>query len=104
VPEDRRVPGAVERGRRIEIRVDGEPVVAYEGESIAAAILATGRRRLRLTPREQAPRGVYCGMGVCFDCLMVVDGEPNVRTCMTPVRSGCDVRTQVGYGDGGSGE
>ena len=99
--EDRRVPGAVERGRRIEIRVDGQPVVAYEGESIAAAILATGRRRLRATPREGAPRGVYCGMGVCFDCLMVVDGEPNVRTCMTPVRPGCDVRTQVGYGDGG---
>lgn len=79
-------------GSPISIEVDGEPVEAFEGESIAAALIASGRRILRYTPRS-SPRGLFCGMGACFDCLVEVDGDPSVRSCITPVRSGMKIRT-----------
>ena len=50
------------------------------------------------TTRGGAPRGVFCGMGVCFDCLVVVDGIPNTRACVTWVREGMNVQRQVGFG------
>lgn len=96
--EDLRVDGAVSRGSEIEILVDGEPVRAFEGETIAAALLAIGRRAVRKTERGGEPRGIYCGIGICFDCLMTVDGRPNIRTCQTRVRPGMRVETQVGDG------
>ncbi|MBI5030096.1 MAG: (2Fe-2S)-binding protein [Chloroflexi bacterium] len=77
----------VERGTRITIQVDGEPVSAFAGESIAAALMASGRRAFR-TNVSGAPRGLFCGMGICFDCLVTVDGVPNVRACMTEARDG----------------
>ena len=83
---DLRVDGAIARGPEIEILVDGEPVRAFTGETVAAALLAAGRKALRRTARRAEPRGVYCGMGICFDCVMTIDGRPNVRTCQTPVR------------------
>jgi predicted molibdopterin-dependent oxidoreductase YjgC len=85
---DRRITGTVDRGQRVTILVDGEPVVAYEGENVAAALLAGGRRTLRTTPRQAEPRGMYCGIGLCFDCLVPVDGSGVVRACQTPVRAG----------------
>jgi aerobic-type carbon monoxide dehydrogenase small subunit (CoxS/CutS family) len=78
-------------------------VEAFEGESIAAALLAAGRRRLRETGRRSEPRGLYCGIGLCFECTMLVDGQ-RVRTCVTPVRDGMrigapqDGRTPVDHG------
>ena len=101
MPDDLRMTPALERGRAINIRVDGRPVVAYEGESIAAALLAAGERIMRWTARAGEPRGYFCGMGVCQDCLVTVDGLPNVRACMTPVRDGLRVDTQRGLGDWG---
>ena len=85
------------RGRRVEILVDGEPVEAYEGESVAAAVMADGGLALRRTEQGE-PRGFYCGMGVCFDCVMVVDGVPQTRTCVTWVRDGMAVEHQIGAG------
>ncbi len=82
-----RVPGRA-RGREVCLRVDGRPVRAFEGESVAAALFAAGQRVLRTAPQTGAPRGVYCGIGLCFECVMVVDGRPGVRTCRTPVRDG----------------
>jgi hypothetical protein len=79
---ERRAPG-IDRGSAFELLVDGERVVAYPGETIAAALLAAGQRALRRTALRREPRGVYCGMGVCGDCVMVVNGEPRVRTCVT---------------------
>lgn len=93
-----RLDGAVERGAAVQVIVDGEPVSAYEGETVAAALLASGRRALRTTTRTGEPRGVYCGMGSCFDCVMTIDGEPNVRTCQTVVRHGMRVESQRGEG------
>ena len=78
---------------------DGTPIPAKSGEPVAAALLAAGVRVFRETPKKKAPRGVYCGIGRCTDCVMIVDGEPNVRTCVTPARAGMQVRTQKGLGE-----
>lgn len=84
---------AVERGETLLIEVDGQPVEAYAGETVAAVLLAAGRRSFRHTDKGHVPRGLFCGMGICFDCLVTVDGVPNVRACMTPVQTGMVVET-----------
>jgi len=87
----------LERGPQVVLTLDGRPVTAYEGESVAALLLAEGIIATRVT-RGGEPRGVYCGMGVCFDCLVVVDGVPNTRACVTWVRDGMTVGRQAGFG------
>ena len=96
--DDLRMTAAAERGRTLSMFVDGRTLQAYEGESIAAALLASGSRATRWTARSGEPRGYFCGMGVCQDCLVTVDGLPNVRACMTPAREGIRVETQRGLG------
>lgn len=90
--KSRRLTGHVERGRSIQLLVDGEPLSAYEGETIAAALLTAGRRSFSHTVPSGTPRGVFCGIGVCFDCLVTVDGC-QVRACVTPVGDGMQVST-----------
>jgi predicted molibdopterin-dependent oxidoreductase YjgC len=85
----------LERGARLSLTLDGRTVNAYEGETVAAVLLAEGHIATRKT-RSGSPRGVYCGMGVCFDCLVVVDGVPTTRACVTWVRDGMDVARQDG--------
>ncbi|BCV23791.1 (2Fe-2S)-binding protein [Gelria sp. Kuro-4] len=80
------------------IEVDGKKVPARAGEPIAAALFAAGIRAFRTTKRRGEPRGPFCGIGRCTDCVMTVDGVPNVRTCVTPVRAGMKVETQRGLG------
>jgi predicted molibdopterin-dependent oxidoreductase YjgC len=94
---DRRVPGMLRRGPALQIVLDGRPIAAYEGESVAAALIAAGVRRFCTTATND-PRGPYCGMGVCFDCVMEIDGQPGVRSCQTPAAAGMQVRTQEGFG------
>lgn len=91
---------ALERGPRVQITVDGRTVDAHEGESVAAALMAEGPLAIRRT-RDGDRRGVFCGMGVCFDCLAIVDGVPNTRTCMAWVREGTTVVHQDGLGPAG---
>lgn len=81
----------------MSLLLDGRTVTAYEGETVAAMLLAEGHVATRMTPGG-SPRGVYCGMGVCFDCLVVVDGVPNTRACVTWVRDGMEVARQDGFG------
>jgi predicted molibdopterin-dependent oxidoreductase YjgC len=88
------------RGPEVTVSLDGRPVVAHEGETVATVLLAEGVVATRTTTGG-APRGVFCGMGVCFDCLAVIDGVPNTRTCMTWVRAGMDIRRQEGLGAAG---
>jgi predicted molibdopterin-dependent oxidoreductase YjgC len=90
------LPRGVERGPRVAVTLDGRPVEAYEGETVAAVLFAEGIAATRTTV-SGAPRGVYCGIGLCFDCLVVVDGVPNTRACMTLVRDGMEVRRQEGW-------
>jgi predicted molibdopterin-dependent oxidoreductase YjgC len=87
---------ALARGPAVTITLDGEPVVAYAGETVATVLIAEGHQATRTTVGGE-PRGVFCGMGVCFDCLAVIDGVPNTRACMTFVAEGMDVRRQEGW-------
>jgi aerobic-type carbon monoxide dehydrogenase small subunit (CoxS/CutS family) len=87
-----RVDSGTQRGQPITITVDGVPLQAYLGETIAAALLASGRRAWRKT-RQGERRGLFCGMGICFDCTVTVDGVPDVRACLTPVADGMAVET-----------
>ena len=84
--------GPLEARQPLTIQVDGEAVPAYAGESVATVLLALGRRTFRHT-EGGAPRGLFCGMGVCFDCLVTVDGVENVRACLTPVAEGMVIAT-----------
>lgn len=95
-----RVSAGIRRGKQFEIEVDGEPVVAFEGETVATVLLAAGKRTLRWTRKREEPRGIFCGIGVCFDCVMTVNGVPNVRTCVTPAEPGMKVSTQRGLPEG----
>jgi predicted molibdopterin-dependent oxidoreductase YjgC len=85
----------VERGRPVHITVDGESIQAYAGESVAAAMLAAGRYIFRHTHPEGQPRGIFCGMGVCYECLVTVDGRERVRACIFPVRDGLRITTAI---------
>lgn len=96
--ESMRIVAGVERGAPFRFTLDGEPVEAYPGETIAGALLAAGRRAARRTAWRGEARGPFCLMGVCHDCRMVVDGVANVRTCLTPAREGMRVETQIGFG------
>jgi aerobic-type carbon monoxide dehydrogenase small subunit (CoxS/CutS family) len=97
-----RIRQGVARSAPFRFTVDGESVEAYPGETIATALLADNRRTARRTARRGAPRGVFCAIGVCHDCRMVVDGEANVRTCLVPARAGMVVETQLGFGPASS--
>jgi len=83
-------------GISVEIIVDGKTVAAFEGEPILASLLAAGIKINRYTVKRQEPRGLFCGIGQCTDCAMIVDGKANVRTCITPVKAGMIIKTQKG--------
>ncbi|MET9995134.1 (2Fe-2S)-binding protein [Streptomyces mutabilis] len=74
--------------------VDGEPLEFTEGQTVAAALVAAGRVAWRTTRVGRRPRGVFCGIGVCFDCLLTIDGAAGQRACLIPARAGMTVTTQ----------
>ncbi|MCV6610419.1 MAG: (2Fe-2S)-binding protein [Amphritea sp.] len=80
----------------VQLMVEGQMIEAIAGESVAAAVLQTGIRQTRTTPVSEAGRAPYCMMGVCFECLMEIDGVPNTQACMTEVREGMVVNIQRG--------
>jgi len=82
------------RGNPLGFFFNGEPVQAYEGETIATALLASGHWVFQKTGKKNDSRGVYCNIGVCHSCLVIVDGERNVRACQTPVSPDCRVERQ----------
>jgi predicted molibdopterin-dependent oxidoreductase YjgC len=84
--------------KNMRIFVDGKAIEAFEGESIAAAMYAAGLRVHRTTPKNSEPRGVFCNIGRCTDCIMKVNGQPNVRTCVTQVKDGMRVESLRGLG------
>lgn len=81
-----------------EFSFDGRPVPFRPGQTVGAALVADGRLSWRSTRRHSAPRGIFCGIGVCFDCLVTVDGRPNERACLVPATDGLRVSTQEGTG------
>jgi len=95
---DHPVLGPLPEVESVTIIVDGEQLKARKGEMIAAALIATGKKYFRKTVKSHEPRGIYCGIGRCTDCVMTVNGIPNVRTCVTEVEDGMVIETQMGYG------
>jgi sarcosine oxidase subunit alpha len=88
-------------GATLTFTVDGKPVRARSGDTVAAAMLAAGIRHCRTTPVTGAERAPYCLMGVCFDCLVTVDGVGSRQGCLVPVREGMKVETQDGKREAG---
>lgn len=82
----------------VTFRFDGTEVQALPGQTVAAALLAAGHRSLRDTRFGGRQRGLFCGIGACYDCLVVYNGEPAVRACLTPVRAGDVVERLRGAG------
>ncbi|MFE9621922.1 (2Fe-2S)-binding protein [Streptomyces sp. NPDC006527] len=85
-------------GPPFPITFDGREIEALPGQTLAAALWSAGVTSWRTTRAGGRPRGVFCGIGVCFDCLVTVDGRPDQRACLVPAAPGADVRTQVGTG------
>ncbi|MGI5272392.1 (2Fe-2S)-binding protein [Nonomuraea sp. CA-218870] len=90
---------AASRPRTVTIEVNGRQVSVVEGVSLAAALVGDRTWTFRRNPVSEEPRGPFCGMGVCLECEVTVDGRPGVRACLTPVRPGMRVRT-AGAGEG----
>ena len=91
--------GDLKLRKKVQIIVDGKKMDAFEGEPVAAALIAAGKKVFHRTVKRNEPRGYYCAIGVCSDCFMVVNGQPNIRTCVTPVEEGMRVETQIGKGE-----
>jgi len=94
---NRRIPNPHSQ-RWIHFFLDGEKLPARQGETIAGAMLANGHQQLRNSSRNREPRGAFCGIGLCFECLVTVDGRPNVQSCLLGIEDGMQVVTQDGTG------
>jgi predicted molibdopterin-dependent oxidoreductase YjgC len=94
------VNAAVRRGDSFRVSVDGAEVTAYDGDSVAAVLMREGRVSWRRTRDGDRPRGLFCGIGACQDCLVTVDGVGGVRACVAPVRSGTSITTGGGAARG----
>ncbi len=88
-----------ERGKRIKFLFEGSPVTAYRGETVAMALYRNGIDVFSESPKLHRPRGMFCAIGKCSSCMMRVNGVPNVRTCILPVREGMTVERQKGLGE-----
>jgi len=88
--------GEPQKGRLIEFTHDGNAMQGFEGEPIAVALRAAGVMAHRHTKKYDKPRGIFCAIGRCTDCVMVVNGKANVRTCITSLEEGMTVETQYG--------
>ncbi|WP_077000926.1 (2Fe-2S)-binding protein [Variovorax sp. KK3] len=83
----------------VAITFNGQPLQVPAGANVAAALLAAGVRRFRNSPVSGDARAPYCMMGVCFECLLEIDGVPNRQGCLVQLEAGMDIRTQDGMRD-----
>ncbi len=91
--------GETPEGKVVTFTCDGKEMEGIEGEPIASALRVAGVMTHRYTTKKHEPRGVFCAIGRCTDCVMIVNGQPNVRTCITPLEAGMCVQTQYGTSD-----
>ena len=87
-----------DRGEKVTFYYNGQEIEGYTEETIAAALHAAGIRELGHSPELHRPRGLFCAIGNCSSCFMTVDGQPNVRVCVTKVKAGMHVEEQEGKG------
>ncbi|MFX4221421.1 MAG: (2Fe-2S)-binding protein [Thalassobaculum sp.] len=90
-----RLPGPTKL-RSVTLMVDGERITARDGDTVAIALLAAGRESIRGSAVSGAPRAPYCQMGVCFECLVEIDGVADRQACLVPVQDGMAVTTGRG--------
>ncbi len=90
-----------EKASTLVLKVDGREIRACAGDTVAAALLAAGIKHTRTSPVSGTPRAPYCMMGVCFECLMTIDGVGSRQACLVPVRDGMTVETQQGKREAG---
>ena len=83
-----------ERGRSFKIEVDGNKLIAYEGETVAATLLAAGIQTFRPAAPGNEPSRLYCGMGVCMQCLVTVNGIPSCQACQMVAQPGMRVEIE----------
>jgi predicted molibdopterin-dependent oxidoreductase YjgC len=81
---------------QVRMEFEGRALLAYAGDTVAAALLAGGHWEFRTTPVSGAARGPFCMMGICFECLVEIDGVANRQACMVEVRDGMRVNRQQG--------
>ncbi|HID94389.1 MAG TPA: (2Fe-2S)-binding protein [bacterium (Candidatus Stahlbacteria)] len=93
------------RDKKVKIFFEGKEIEAYEGETVAAALIAAGIKIFRYSQRYNRPRGFFCAIGKCSSCLMNIDGRPNQMACMKMVKDGMQISRQrfgnweIGNGD-----
>lgn len=83
---------------KVEVILNSQKINVPQGTTVAAMALAQGLRATRTTPISASQRAPFCMMGVCYDCLMVIDGKANQRACATYVKQGMRIETQQGVG------
>ncbi len=87
--------GNINRKEKVKLLVNGKEVTAFKGETLLAALMASGYKSLKKSPVNGEPRGALCGMGVCFECIVTVNGIPNTRSCMTEVENNMEITIDV---------
>lgn len=88
----------IDRGKPVSVFVDGREVQAFEGDTVLAVLWASGNHAVHTTARVREPRGYFCGIGMCFDCLVTIDDIVNIRACLEPVRRGMKIKRQQDAG------
>jgi predicted molibdopterin-dependent oxidoreductase YjgC len=83
--------GSIKRKDKVTLTVNGKKIPAYKGETLLASLIAAGYKTLKQSPLKDEPRGALCGMGVCYECIVTINGEPNIRSCMTEVEDNMKV-------------
>ncbi len=84
------------RGKSIPVIINGEKVSAFEGELVSTVLHAEGIRTLHINPHSQREASLYCMMGVCYQCLVTIDGVRNMRACQTYIHDGMEIETETG--------
>ncbi len=87
--------GTIKRKDKVKLLVNGKEVLAYRGETLLAALMAAGYKKLKKSPIYHESRGPLCGMGTCFECIVTVNGIPNIRSCMTEVEHNMEIEIDV---------
>ncbi|MDM8544451.1 (2Fe-2S)-binding protein [Desulfococcaceae bacterium HSG7] len=90
--------GNFDKGAEVRFTFDGQTMAGFENEPISMALRSNRVLIHRYTAKRNEPRGVFCAIGRCTDCIMIVNGQPNIRTCVEPLKAGMIIETQKGKG------
>lgn len=95
----KRMNNSIRGSKPVTIIIEGNEITAYQGDTVAAVMLIAGFTYTRITPVKEQSRAPYCMMGICFDCIVEINGVPNQRACQVLVQEGMRVNIQVKEGE-----